>query len=306
MVNPMGRILVRWKSCRIHVEMLCHPICNWQFQVYIESSRTISYVVECNATSVVILYLWQAHFSSMFICDRHTSRLLRRSCFCTSWPVAAVDIYIFESNTISYTSRVRFYVYWVQYDVKYDFIFVEYDTFHMFRVVCEFTWIEWNTTASTCSYKLNATRVHINRVAYDFRHGECTTTSSTIQDWLNAMRLYIYEVAYSYICVTARCTSRPSGGGSRLEAVSFRGSRLDSRPSKWRKGSEGRELGSGVRLLWRGCSWEKKFVLLEARVGRWSLAAASAERFKLSWAWVLEWVLSAQRSGMVSRQACCH
>ena len=28
-VNPMGRILVRWKSFRNNLEMLCHPICNW-------------------------------------------------------------------------------------------------------------------------------------------------------------------------------------------------------------------------------------------------------------------------------------
>jgi len=27
-VNPMGRILVRWKSFRNHLEMLCHPIYN--------------------------------------------------------------------------------------------------------------------------------------------------------------------------------------------------------------------------------------------------------------------------------------
>ena len=27
-VNPMGRILVRWKSFRNTLEMLCHPICN--------------------------------------------------------------------------------------------------------------------------------------------------------------------------------------------------------------------------------------------------------------------------------------
>ena len=51
-----------------------------------------------------------------------------------------------------------------------------------------------------------------------------------------------------------------------------------------------------------------KFVLPspDARVGSWSLAAASAERFKLSWAWVLQCVLSPQRSGMISRRACCH
>ena len=27
-VNPMGRILVRWKSFRNNLEMVCHPICN--------------------------------------------------------------------------------------------------------------------------------------------------------------------------------------------------------------------------------------------------------------------------------------
>jgi len=34
--------------------------------------------------------------------------------------------------------------------------------------------------------------------------------------------------------------------------------------------------------------------------------SGSAERCKLSWAWVLECVLSPQRSGMVSREVCCH
>jgi len=28
-VNPMGRILVRWKRFRNNLEMLCRPICNW-------------------------------------------------------------------------------------------------------------------------------------------------------------------------------------------------------------------------------------------------------------------------------------
>ena len=30
-VNPMDKILVRWKSFRNHLEMLCHPICNWLY-----------------------------------------------------------------------------------------------------------------------------------------------------------------------------------------------------------------------------------------------------------------------------------
>ena len=42
-VNPMGRILVRWKSFRNNLEMLCHPICNW---LYIQ----ISHVTRRNAS----------------------------------------------------------------------------------------------------------------------------------------------------------------------------------------------------------------------------------------------------------------
>jgi len=30
-VNPMGRILVRWNFFRNNIEMLCHPICNWMY-----------------------------------------------------------------------------------------------------------------------------------------------------------------------------------------------------------------------------------------------------------------------------------
>ena len=29
LVNPMGRILVRWTNFRNNLEILCHPICNW-------------------------------------------------------------------------------------------------------------------------------------------------------------------------------------------------------------------------------------------------------------------------------------
>ena len=64
--------------------------------------------------------------------------------------------------------------------------------------------------------------------------------------WL--IDFYLFQSLLSRL-PSARFTSRPSVGGSRLEAVfSFRGSRVNSRPSKLRKGSEGRELGSGARL----------------------------------------------------------
>jgi len=32
-VNPMGRILVCWKRFRNNLEMLCHPISNWLYQM---------------------------------------------------------------------------------------------------------------------------------------------------------------------------------------------------------------------------------------------------------------------------------
>jgi len=39
-VNPMGRILVRGKSFRNHLEMLCHPICN---RLYFGATATSSF-----------------------------------------------------------------------------------------------------------------------------------------------------------------------------------------------------------------------------------------------------------------------
>jgi len=32
-VNPMGRVLVRWKSLKNNLEILCHPICNRLYDV---------------------------------------------------------------------------------------------------------------------------------------------------------------------------------------------------------------------------------------------------------------------------------
>ena len=42
-VNPMGRILVRRKSFRNHLEMLCRPICNCLYlETHLRVSRTCS------------------------------------------------------------------------------------------------------------------------------------------------------------------------------------------------------------------------------------------------------------------------
>ena len=38
-VNPMGRILVPWKSFRNNLEMLCHPICNGLYQAQLPVPR---------------------------------------------------------------------------------------------------------------------------------------------------------------------------------------------------------------------------------------------------------------------------
>jgi len=38
-VNPMGRILVRWRSFRKNLEMLCHPICNWLYSLFYLCAR---------------------------------------------------------------------------------------------------------------------------------------------------------------------------------------------------------------------------------------------------------------------------
>ena len=39
-VNPMGRILVRWKSFRNNLEMLCHPIRNRLYHSTIQRHQT--------------------------------------------------------------------------------------------------------------------------------------------------------------------------------------------------------------------------------------------------------------------------
>ena len=42
-VNPMGRILVRWKFFRNHLEMLCHPICNWLYERRTTNMNTLTF-----------------------------------------------------------------------------------------------------------------------------------------------------------------------------------------------------------------------------------------------------------------------
>jgi len=41
-VNPMGRILVRWKSFRKNLEIQCHPICNRLYFISLAITYSIS------------------------------------------------------------------------------------------------------------------------------------------------------------------------------------------------------------------------------------------------------------------------
>jgi len=51
-VNPMGRILVRWKSFRNNLEMLCPPICNWLFNTWTTYEQYVSQRVHLHAHNV--------------------------------------------------------------------------------------------------------------------------------------------------------------------------------------------------------------------------------------------------------------
>jgi len=77
-VNPMGRILVRWKSCRNNLKMLCHPICNW---LYISSRVTMNdaHVTHiCHSTSI-----WMMHVTHICTVKWFMSHAYAQS-WCTS------------------------------------------------------------------------------------------------------------------------------------------------------------------------------------------------------------------------------
>ena len=63
-VNSMGRILVRWKSFRNNLEILCHPICNW---LYVESelvahmneeTEVVANKIEIEVTAGTVCIQW--------------------------------------------------------------------------------------------------------------------------------------------------------------------------------------------------------------------------------------------------------
>jgi len=51
-INPLGRILVRWKSFRNNLEMLCHPICNWLYIEWGKNDFLYSDEGDSNAQSI--------------------------------------------------------------------------------------------------------------------------------------------------------------------------------------------------------------------------------------------------------------
>ena len=63
-VNPMGRILVRWKSFRNHLEMLCHPICNWLYISFTYKCSTLWHI--CMLDSLAHLQVSFAHLQVSF------------------------------------------------------------------------------------------------------------------------------------------------------------------------------------------------------------------------------------------------
>ena len=80
-VNPMGRILVRWKSLRNTLEIVCHPICNWLYLMISSVTRldpathcktlqhTATYIMRCQSCLScrsskwigIRIYVWDAH-----------------------------------------------------------------------------------------------------------------------------------------------------------------------------------------------------------------------------------------------------
>jgi len=76
-VNPMGRMLVRWKSFRNNLEMLCHPICNW---LYMTQLYTFTYMKHILTTVT--------HAFTPF-CDMPPSHVLHDSF--TYWGVAKIS-----------------------------------------------------------------------------------------------------------------------------------------------------------------------------------------------------------------------
>jgi len=68
-VNPMGIILVRWKSLRNNLEILCHPICTRLYLPFIihASSGNPPFVYFCCGKSLLVDFC--GFFQKQTVCD---------------------------------------------------------------------------------------------------------------------------------------------------------------------------------------------------------------------------------------------
>jgi len=68
-VNPMGRILVRWKSCTTNLEILCHPICNRRYiSIYIHTHTWYKYISPLCLWCVYKYIYYACHIYVFILC----------------------------------------------------------------------------------------------------------------------------------------------------------------------------------------------------------------------------------------------
>jgi len=70
-VNPMGRILVRWKCYRNNLKILCHPICN---RLYVHYSFNLWLICdECDMTHENLFYFIFCQIRTVDVCMTYSS-----------------------------------------------------------------------------------------------------------------------------------------------------------------------------------------------------------------------------------------
>jgi len=92
----MGRILVRWKSFRNDLEMLCHPICNWLYVLICDNKSSIygaydfftclaflsgEAYTQCSSQPTLMIMIAESSFSWVFWIT-HTRRRVISICVC--------------------------------------------------------------------------------------------------------------------------------------------------------------------------------------------------------------------------------
>jgi len=86
--NPMGRILVRRKSFRNNLEILCHPICNWLYM-------WMTQVIPSWRTWLIHMWLISCVRHDVFICGTWhitRSRVGHHVSMCAAWIIHICDM----------------------------------------------------------------------------------------------------------------------------------------------------------------------------------------------------------------------